>query len=76
MGLAGGNKPSILIRCLNPTCAVTVRAWKDDFMPTGTVEIRQYCPDHTPPAPFYPIEFYDRGGKKLDGTGWTEVHCL
>lgn len=70
-------KPPILMRCLKPKCHRTKRINKDDFMPNGTVEIRQFCPWHTDGSnKEYPVEFYDKDGKEINGDFYREVHEL
>lgn len=67
----------VLLRCLKKGCARKKRIKKDDFMPTGTVEVRQFCERHHKTGDKeYPVEYYDARGKELDQKGWTEVYDL
>lgn len=68
-------KKPILMRCLTPKCPRTLRINRDDFMPNGTVEVRQPCPWHTKEGDKeYPVEFYDKDGKEIEGDFFREVH--
>lgn len=60
------NKP-ILLRCLKPKCPRKLRIDRDELMPPGTVEVRQFCDWHTDSGDKeYPQEYYDARGRELD----------
>lgn len=65
----------VLLSCPARNCHSSIRISKDDFMPTGTAEIRQFCPKHRAGRKGK-IEYFDKDGEKLDKHGWDTTYYL